>query len=138
MQQFSPVASPNTLATVGNSAKVKKVSFRSAFFSLSRAPARAGPAGEKLGIGTTEASTHLLMAVPKKLLKSSVKRNCVKRIARESWRAADSIIAKSGAGRLFLLKLMSLPKEATALSFKKVLRSDLDGLLRLASKELSN
>ena len=133
MQQFKPVASPSTFGLAGFPSKAKRVSVRSAFFALSRGPAL----DKSVEISASSHAKYLLMAIPKKLLKSAVKRNRVRRVARESWRSANSNIVESAAGRAFLLKLITPPKDLTHGEFKHALRSDLDKLLQRTSEELS-
>lgn len=79
---------------------------------------------------------ELQFAVPKKLLKRAVDRNAVRRVARESWRAAvlragDSFKLNTGVHEV-RIRLLSRPKSLTELSRparKRFWRVELDQIL---------
>jgi len=79
---------------------------------------------------------ELQFAVPKKLLKRAVDRNAVRRVARESWRAAilragDSFKLGTGVHEV-RIRLLSRPKSLAELSRparKRFWRVELDQLL---------
>ena len=87
--------------------------------------------------GSRDSCVSLQFAVPKKLLKRAVDRNAVRRVARESWRAA---LVRSDWSEQYLLRchelrfrLLARPAGLAEMSRparKRFWRQELDGLLR--------
>ena len=100
------------------------------YFELTdRFPPRTGAAAVSPEVG----DRVVVISVPKRVVPLAVRRNTVKRIVRESWRAAGG--AESGPGRACLVRLKRYPTlQPTVqpipgfLAIKRQLRADVDRL----------
>lgn len=85
--------------------------------------------------GVARPAVVLQFAVPKKLLKRAVDRNAVRRVARESWRAAvdssprrDAYLARGHELRIRLLSRPATLAEMSRPARKRFWRAELDDL----------
>lgn len=97
-------------------------------------PAEASGTGSKVDASGFDAGATLIVAVPKRVLRRSVDRNAVRRVAREAWRAA----ALDRSPVVAMLRMKRAPQVVGMRERKRVVRGELDALFaklrhRLAS-----